>query len=46
MQYINNLAKKRDKISIATISYIFLVFLGAPQGSVLCPLCPLLSNLH
>ena len=36
MEYINNLAKKRDKVSIATTSYIFLCVLGAPQGSILC----------
>ena len=39
MQYINNYSQKRDKVSIAIKSsnFIFLVFLGLPQGSISCP---------
>ena len=33
MRYINNLAKKREKVSIG-ITYFILIFLGASRGSI------------
>ena len=36
MEYINNLVKKRDKVSIAYYILHFFCVLGAPQGSILC----------
>ena len=40
LQYINNFSQKRDKVSIAITSsnFIFLNFLGLPQGSISWPL--------
>ena len=36
MQYLNNLAKMIDMVSIVITSYIALVSLGATQGSISC----------